>query len=47
MIDYQEIVNLCAQILKISLPIGLIFSLTEFAVAFFVKNVIGRWKNGL
>lgn len=43
MFDYQEIIIMAAEIIRVALPIGVILSLTEWAVSFFMKNVLGKW----
>lgn len=42
-IDYQQVIEMIAQIIKIATPIGVLLSLSEWAVGFFIKNALGRW----
>lgn len=42
MIDYQEVVTLCAQMISVALPIGLIFGLSEKLVNGFLSMVFGE-----
>lgn len=43
-IDYQQIVNLCAEIIRLALPIGVIFGLSRVAVNGFLSMVFGKNK---
>ena len=36
-IDYQEIISLIVIILQVALPLGLIFSISEWIITFFLK----------
>ena len=36
-LDYQEIINLIVIILKVALPLGVIFSISEWIITFFLK----------
>lgn len=42
MIDYQEIVSLCAKMISVALPIGLIFGLSEKLINGFLSIVFGE-----
>lgn len=45
-IDYSQIIELIATIIKVAMPIGLIMMLSEWAVKFFMKVVSGRYLKG-
>lgn len=44
--DYQTIINLCAEVLKNALPIGIILTLTERLVQMFLGFAFPKWKGG-
>lgn len=44
MTDYTEIIEIIAEIIKTAVPIGLVLGLAEWAVEFFIKCALGRWK---
>lgn len=43
-IDYQEIVDLYVSLLKVALPIGLIWGLLERLVIMFFDAALDRWR---
>ena len=44
-INYQDIINLYAQILTVSMTIGLIWALLEKLVIMFYDAVTDRWRD--
>lgn len=42
--DYQAIVNLCAEVIKNALPIGIIIRLSEYLVSMFLSFAIPKFR---
>ncbi len=42
MIDYQQVVTLCAEILSVSMPIGIIFGLCSKVCDLFLSLAFGK-----
>ena len=42
-IDYTTVISLAVDIVKMALPIGLVFLLVEKLVSIFIKMVFGKW----
>lgn len=41
-LDYQQVVDLCAQAMSVGLPIGVIFGLAEKAINLFLSMAFGK-----
>ena len=42
--DYQEVIELIAECIKIAMPLGLVIGLAEWAVSFFINTALGKFK---
>ena len=43
MIDYDVVITLASDIVRLALPIGIIFLLIERLTGIFLKMVFGKW----